>query len=81
MEGRLFTHKKEKNILTTIRLDEMLQYQFDTISMDKKMKDLVELVKRSDKNIFALHDGRDRFVGIIELNHIKQKQSSIKIFQ
>ena len=73
MEGQIFTHKKEKNILTSIRLDEMLQDEFETISMDKKLKDLVELIKRSDKNIFAVHDGRGRFAGIIELNDVKQK--------
>ncbi len=72
-EGQIFTHKKEKNILTSIRLDEMLQDSYESISMDKKLKDLVEVIKRSEKNIFAVHDGRERFAGIIELNDIKQK--------
>lgn len=73
LEGQIFTHKKEKNILTSISLDEMLQDEFVSISMDKKLKDLVELIKKSEKNIFAVHDGRDRFAGIIELNDVKQK--------
>ena len=72
-EGQIFTHKKEKNILTSISLDEMLQDSFESISMDKKLKDLVEIIKRSEKNIFAVHNGRERFAGIIELNDIKQK--------
>ena len=37
------------------------------------MKDLIELIKRSEKNIFAVVDSKQRFVGIIELNDIKQK--------
>ena len=73
MEGQIFTHQKEKNILTSISLSEMLQDSFESISMDQKLKDLVELIKKSDKNIFAVHDGRDRFAGIIELNDVKQK--------
>ena len=72
-EGQVFTYKKEKNILTSIRLNEMLQDKYDTISMDKKLRDLVELIKRSEKNIFAVHDEKDRFAGIIELNDIKQQ--------
>ena len=72
-EGQVFTHKKEKNILVSIRLDEMLQDTYDTISMDKKLRDLVELIKRSEKNIFAVHDEKGRFAGIIELNDIKQQ--------
>lgn len=70
-EGQIFTHQKEKNILTGIRLDEMLQDSYESISMDKKLSDLVEMIQRSEKNIFAVHDGRRRFAGIIELNDIK----------
>lgn len=73
MEGQIFTHKKEKNILTSIRLDEMLQDKYDSISIDLKLRDLVELVKRSEKNIYAVHDTKGRFAGIIELNDIKQQ--------
>lgn len=72
IEGEIFTHQKEKNILTAIRLEDMLQDKYDTISMDKKLRDLVELIKRSEKNIFAVTDSKGRFAGIIELNDIKQ---------
>ena len=73
IEGQIFTHKKEKNILTSIQLDDMIQDRYETIHMDKKLKDLVEIVKSSEKNIFAVVDNRERFAGIIELNDIKQK--------
>lgn len=73
LEGQIFTHKKEKNILTSISLGSMLQDNYESISIDKKLKQLVEIIKRSEKNIFAVTDNRDRFVGIVELNDIKQK--------
>jgi CIC family chloride channel protein len=73
MEGQIFTHKKEKNILTSILLDDMLQDNYESIGMDKKLKELVEIIKKSEKNIFAVHDNKGRFVGIVELNDIKQK--------
>jgi chloride channel protein, CIC family len=71
--GHIFTHQKEKNILTRIRLNDMLESTYESISMDKKLSDLVEMIKKSDRNIFAVHDGRQRFAGIIELNDVKQK--------
>ncbi len=71
--GHIFTHQKEKNILTSISLNEMLENSYESISMDKKLTDLIEVIKRSEKNIFAVHDGRNRFAGIIELNDVKQK--------
>jgi CIC family chloride channel protein len=73
MEGQIFTQKKEKNILTSIKLDDMLQDTYDSISMDKKLTQLVDIIKRSEKNIFAVTDRNEKFAGIIELNDIKQK--------
>ncbi|MBC8034973.1 MAG: chloride channel protein [Chitinophagaceae bacterium] len=73
LEGQIFTHKKERNILTSISLNDMLQDNYETIATDKKLGDLVELVKTSEKNIFAVVDNKDRFTGIIELNDIKNK--------
>jgi chloride channel protein, CIC family len=72
-EGQIFTHKKEKNILTSISLESILQDKYESINIDKKLKDLIEIIKRSDKNIFAVTDAKERFSGIIELNDIKQK--------
>ena len=73
LDGQIFTHKKEKNILTSISLEDMLQQNYERIRMDKRFEDLIEIVKRSDKNIFAVVDDQDTFTGIIELNDIKQK--------
>jgi chloride channel protein, CIC family len=73
LEGQVFTHKKEKNILTSISLADMLQDNYESISIDKKLRDLVEIIKRSEKNIFAVSDNKEKFAGIIELNDIKQK--------
>ncbi|MGG9970867.1 chloride channel protein [Ferruginibacter sp. SUN002] len=73
LEGQIFTDKKEKNILTSIKLDSMLQDTYETIAIDKQLKDLIEIIKRSEKNIFAVTDNKGRFAGIVELNDIKQK--------
>lgn len=80
IEGQIFTHKKEKNILTSIRLEDMLQEQYESIRMDQKLEDLIELIKKSEKNIFAVIDASDKFCGIIELNDIKQKLFRPELF-
>ena len=81
LEGQIFTHKKEKNILTSIKLEDMLQDSYESLQPDKKLKDLIELIKRSEKNIFAVVDGKERFTGIIELNDIKQKLFQPDLFE
>ena len=80
LEGQIFTQKKEKNILTSITLDSILRDSYESISMDKKLKDLVEIIQHSEKNIFAVVDGKERFVGIIELNDVKQKIFQPELF-
>ena len=72
MEGEMFTHKKEKNILTSMRLKDMLHDNYGSIGLDQTLRGLVELVKSSERNIFAVYDKHGKFVGIIELNDIKQ---------
>jgi CIC family chloride channel protein len=73
LSGRIFTHQKEKNILTTISLKDILASEHQSICIDKKLRDLVEVVKGSDDNVFAVHDQKGRFAGIIELNDVRQK--------
>lgn len=72
-DGQVFTHQKEKNILTSIQLSEIMHDTFETISIDKKLRDLVDVIRRSEKNIYAVVDQKGKFAGIIELNDVKQR--------
>lgn len=81
LEGQIFTHQKEKNILTSIQLETILQDTYEVIQLNQKLKDLVELIKKSDKNIFAVEDISGNFSGIIELNDIKQKLFQPDLFE
>lgn len=81
MEGQIFTHKKEKNMLTTIQIGEMLQDEYLSLQVDQKLGDLVEAIKKSEKNIFAVLDRKGKFTGIIELNDIKPQLFQPKKFE
>lgn len=72
LEGQIFTHKKEQNILSTISLHEMLLDNYKSISIDKTLADLVELIGESEKTVYAVHDDENSFAGIIELNDVKK---------
>lgn len=45
--------KKKGIFLTSIYLEDMLQDNYESISLDKKLKDLIELIKRGEK-IYSL---------------------------
>lgn len=79
-EGQIFTHQKEKNILTSISMHQMLQDKYDMIAIDKSLSVLIELIKKSERNVFAVTDQKGNFAGIVELNDIKQKLFEPELF-
>jgi CIC family chloride channel protein len=73
LQGQIFTHKKEKNILTSIKLTEIIKNDYECILIDKNLKDLANIIAKSEKNIFAVVNESNQLLGIIELNDIKQQ--------
>ncbi|MBC7903557.1 MAG: chloride channel protein [Gemmatimonadaceae bacterium] len=73
LEGQIFTHKKEENMLASMSLSELLQDKYESVSINASMHELSKIIQQSDRNIFAVHDNDERFVGIIELNDIKKE--------
>lgn len=72
MEGEVFTHKKEQNILTSLSLETLLVDQYPTIPAHTNMEFVVDVIRKTDRNIFAVVDEDNKFVGQIELNDIKK---------
>jgi CIC family chloride channel protein len=72
-EGQIFTHEKEKNILVSISIDEIIQKNYQSVYVDQNLDDLVKIIKQSDRNIFVVLTRQNKFAGIIELNDIKDK--------
>lgn len=73
LEGKVFTHRKEQNILMSIKMKDIVKNDYESIGMEKTLADLVNIIKVSEKNIFAVKDKHGKFAGIIELNDIKQR--------
>lgn len=73
LNGQIYTHRKEDNILIGLRPADLLTETYETIGQNKRLSDLVELIKRSNRNIYPVVDDDDRFAGIIELNDVKKQ--------
>jgi CIC family chloride channel protein len=73
MEGQIFTHKKEDNILNQLTAGSLLQEEVDRVGIDETLADLIQVIKKSNRNIYAVLDAENRFVGVIELNDIKKR--------
>lgn len=71
MEGRIFTHRKEDNILSQLKVADFRLEYYGTIQTSQSLADLVGLINTVNKNLFAVTDKDNRFVGIVDLNDLK----------
>ncbi len=70
-KGQLFTHHKDKAVLSLMRVDKLIERDFKTIGLDGTLGDLVEIVVSSQRNIFPVVDKEGDFSGIIRLDDIR----------
>lgn len=71
MEGLIFTHHRESNILTSLSLEAITERDEQVLSTYDSVGELFRLVAESDKQIFAAVDGEHRLKGIISLNDVR----------
>jgi CIC family chloride channel protein len=71
LEGQIFTHKRERNILSSLTLSSLLQRDHQELKLSDTFHDLIEQIQSDDKNIFAVVDDERRLAGIIEMGDIK----------
>jgi CIC family chloride channel protein len=72
MEGNLITHHKDKQALSKLDVKDLIEDNFITLSPDAKLRDLVQTIAQSTRNIFPLVDENRKFYGIIILDDVRQ---------
>lgn len=70
-KGNVFTSDKDKNILTSLKIEELIETDFQKVSPYDTLGELVETVANSKRNIFPVIS-KDELVGVIVLDHIRE---------
>ncbi len=70
-KGQIFTSNKDKNILTSLKISKVIETDFQIVSPDATLGDLVEIVTHSKRNIFPVVDG-EMLVGVIVIDNIRE---------
>jgi CIC family chloride channel protein len=68
--GHLQRHK-DKSILSSMEVSQIVETDFHTVSPEDTLGQLVEVISRSRRNIFPVVDDKKRLVGIIQLDKIR----------
>jgi CIC family chloride channel protein len=70
--GKIFTRAHDKNILSVLKLEELVEKDIQHISSGETLRQLVELVKQGHRNIIGVVGPDDRLDGIITLDDVRQ---------
>lgn len=70
-KGQIFTHDKDKNILSTMKVSRVVENDFQIVTPAQTLGELVEIVSRSKRNIFPVVGKDEKLEGIILLDNIR----------
>ncbi len=70
-QGKIFTSQHDENLLFSLRTESFIDRQSETINEHALLTDLFEVIKKSNKNIFAVTDDSGKLRGILTLDDIR----------
>jgi CIC family chloride channel protein len=70
--GELITHDKDKAVLTLMKLQTEVEKDFSRVSPDDSLRQLVETVSKSKRNIFPVVEDDGSLAGVVLLDDIRQ---------
>lgn len=69
--GELITHHKDKAVLTLLKVSNVIETDFHTVSPDMSLREMVKVIAASNRNLFPVTDGEGKLLGVVLLDHIR----------
>lgn len=69
--GELMTHHKDKALLSLMKIDTLIESNFNKVHPNSTLRDLVKIISESSRNIFPVVDEQDKFYGIIVMDQVR----------
>ncbi len=69
--GDLLTHNADRNMLSMLRMENLIEKNFCTLKEDSKLGDLVSVIKTSNRNVFVVVDDENNLKGVVFLDHVR----------
>ena len=70
-KGELLTHNKDRNVLTLLKMDSVLETDFIVIFPEMTLGELVKVISESKRNIFPVIDHDGHLKGILLLDEVR----------
>lgn len=69
--GELLTHHKDKSVLTLLKIDNVIETDFIPVNPKMSLKDMVDVIAQSKRNLFPVVDDEGSLLGIVLLDDIR----------
>lgn len=69
--GELLTHEKDKSVLTLLKMDSIIETDFKEVHPDMTLKEMVDVISQSNRNLFPVTDEHHVLVGVVLLDDIR----------
>lgn len=71
-EDEMYSNSKDSALLNSIEIEKLIAKDFQAVNIHMSLNELIEIIKRSDKNVFPVLDYDNNLKGIIFLDNIKE---------
>jgi chloride channel protein, CIC family len=70
-KGELLTHHKDKTVLTLMKVENVIEKDFDVVSPEMYLGSLVKIISTAKRNIFPVVDDNNTLLGLVLLDDIR----------
>lgn len=78
--GDLITHDGDKAVLTLLNTSELIERDFMTVGPEQSLRQLVDVVAKSKRNIYPVVDKNDKLQGTIFLDDIREVMFKTELY-
>ncbi len=69
--GELLTHQKDRSVLTLLKMDSVIERDFIEVHPQMSLKEMVDVISRSHRNLFPVTDEEGMLLGVVQLDDIR----------
>ena len=69
--GELLTHQKDQTVLTLLKMDSVIETDFIEVHPQMSLKDMVDVISRSHRNLFPVTGENGELLGVVLLDDIR----------
>ena len=70
-KGELLTHHKDKAVMTLMKIENVVETNFEPVRPDMDLGQLVNVISRSKRNLFPVVDGEGMLLGIVQMDDVR----------